>query len=111
MLILIYQFRENRYEKLGINALRNCQMLILIPAKILNGIYKARLHRISKKVSSISPSIKKNLVKLQVHMKTIAIILKKKLMLAKKIKNHSPAYRRDNTKQAEMPYFHCGASR
>ena len=83
MLILIHQFPENRYEKLGINALRNYQMLISIPAKILTGF---RLHRISKKVSSISPCIKKKSCKITSSYKNNSYYIKKKVDVSKKNK-------------------------
>ena len=33
------------------------------------------------------------------------------LMLGRKFADYRLTYGRDNTKQAEMPYFHCGPSR
>ena len=42
---------------------------------------------------------------------TITFLKKVKVNVSKKIDKLQTTYRRDNTKQAEMSYFHCGTSR
>ena len=52
-------------------------------------------------------------IKLQVCIQKRKLKIKKLMLVnvSKKICKLQIAYGRDNTKQAEMPYFHCGPSR